>query len=108
MNIMAEPSSWEAFSEIWDGICAKKQYGLPDSWMTYIPWPPMIGTIIETGRLGWQLKINGLFSGGNLYLIALEEPITDGLKDELPEFYHASYISYTTTKGIPKPIHTLQ
>ncbi|NVM52433.1 MAG: hypothetical protein HWN66_01935 [Candidatus Helarchaeota archaeon] len=107
VSVGFEPSSWEAFSAIWDGISAKKTYGLPDSWMGYTPWPPLIATIIAMGRLGWQLKVNGLFSGHKLYLLGMEEEIKQGIKTDMPEFYHQAYISFTTTTGIPRPLQTI-
>ena len=108
VSIVVEPSSWEAFSAIWDGISAKTHYGLADSWMGYFPWPPIINTIISTGRLGWQLKINGLFSGHKLYLLGMEDEILDGLKENYPEFYHCGFISCTSTTGIPRPLQTIK
>ncbi|MHA1294869.1 MAG: hypothetical protein ACTSR3_11355 [Candidatus Helarchaeota archaeon] len=108
VSITVEPSSWEAFSAIWDGICAKQYYGLPDSWMGYVPWPPLISTIIGMGRLGWQLKINGLFTGHKLYLLGIEDEILSDLKQNFPEFYQCAFISFTTTTGIPRPLQTIQ
>ncbi|NVM03902.1 MAG: hypothetical protein HWN67_16340 [Candidatus Helarchaeota archaeon] len=107
VSVIAEPSSWEAFSAIWDGISAKSHYGLADTWMTYIPWPPMIATIIAMGRMGWQLRINGLFAGHVLYLLGIEEEIIQGIKEDFPEFYECAYVSFTTKHGIPRPSQTL-
>ncbi|MHA1377194.1 MAG: hypothetical protein ACTSRG_02320 [Candidatus Helarchaeota archaeon] len=108
VSILVEPSSWEAFSAIWDGICAKQYYGLPDHWMTYVPWPPIISTIIATGRIGWQMKINGLFSAHKLYLLGIEDKILEDIKDEIPEFYQEGFISNTTSIGIPRPLQTMK
>ena len=107
VSVGFESSSWEAFSAIWDGISAKQTYGLPDSWMGYTPWPPLIATIIAMGRLGWQLKVNGLFSGHKLYLLGTEDEIVQNLRNEMPEFYHHAYVSFTTTTGIPRPLQTI-
>ncbi|NVM30693.1 MAG: hypothetical protein HWN65_17770 [Candidatus Helarchaeota archaeon] len=107
VSVAFEASSWEAFSAIYDGISAKQIYGLPDAWMGYTPWPPLIATIILMGRLGWQLRVNGLFTGHKLYLIGVDKEIGQGLKDNFPEFYHSAYVSFTTTTGIPKPLQTM-
>jgi hypothetical protein len=108
VSIVVEPSSWEAFSAIWDGICAKSHYGLPDPWMGYVPWPPLISTIISMGRLGWQLKINGLFTGHKLYLLGIEEEIINDVKQDFPEFYHCAFVTCTTKTGIPRPLQTIK
>lgn len=107
LNVVVEPSSWEAFQNIYIGIAAKQKYGLPDPWMWYTPWPPMIATIIAMGMNGWNMKINGLFCGHHLYLIGMEEFFQEKLKTEFPEFYEKGFVSHTTEVGIPRPLQTL-
>ncbi|NVM52144.1 MAG: hypothetical protein HWN66_00485 [Candidatus Helarchaeota archaeon] len=106
-NMLIERSSWEAFAGIWDGISAKKAYGMPDYWFSFVPWPPMIQTMALMGRKPFAMRLAGLATGQNLYIQGLEEVGINWLKTNFPEMWEFSFVKQLNEVGIPQPIQTL-
>ncbi len=105
-NMLLERSSWEAMAGIWDGISAKKAYGMPDYWFAFVPWPPMIQTMGLSGRKSFTLRMAGLATGHQLYLQGLEKVGISWLKDNFPETWSVAIEKQLKEIGIPPPIQT--
>ncbi|HUX98408.1 MAG TPA: hypothetical protein VMV49_02525 [Candidatus Deferrimicrobium sp.] len=106
LNAIGEPSNYEAMAFIHDGINAKK-LGLPDYYHCYCPWPPLIHTLVLTGRNGWINKLCGLSTESHMVIQPIEQESLDLLRREFPDI-----IDYWTTtqwieKGVPTPAMTL-
>jgi len=107
-NMLLERSSWEAMAGIWDGISAKKAYGMPDYWFAFVPWPPMINTMAMMGRKAFALRMAGLATGHQLYLQGLEKVGIDWLKNNFPETWSVAIERQLKEIGIPPPSQTIE
>ncbi|NVM54474.1 MAG: hypothetical protein HWN66_12290 [Candidatus Helarchaeota archaeon] len=101
-------SSWEGFASLWDGVNAKRFYGLPDYWFCYVPWPSMVNTLFMMSRAQWALRICGLSTGHKLYLQGLEDVITDWMLEKFPEIYNEILKELIEQRGVPRPSQTLE
>ncbi|NVM28134.1 MAG: hypothetical protein HWN65_04765 [Candidatus Helarchaeota archaeon] len=107
-NMLLERSSWEAFAGIWDGISAKKAYGMPDYWFAFVPWPPLINTMAIMGRKPFALRLAGLATGHQLYLQGLEKVGIDWLTNNFPEVWSVAIKKQLKETGIPPPSQTIE
>ena len=107
-NMLIERSSWEAFAGIWDGMSAKKEYGMPDYWFCFVPWPPLINTMAVMGRKAFALRLAGLSTGHQLYLQGLEEVGIEWLTTNFPEVWELAFVKQLKEVGIPPPSQTLE
>jgi hypothetical protein len=105
LNFVQEPSSYEGFAGIWDGISAKK-LGLPDTWMSYIPWPSFLNMLIMGGRDKWTLSLCGLSTEHRIYFMPLEQKAVDWISEEFPELWNVGVVE-GRQMGIPYPWQTL-
>ncbi len=103
-NIVCEASNWEAWGQVWDGIAAKREYGLPDYWYCYIPWPPLIQTLIGLGRSSFIRRLAALSTDNHLAIQPIEKYTLDWIRDTFPEVYDALVIQQWTDIGVPTPI----
>ncbi|MDD1776692.1 MAG: hypothetical protein LUQ65_00880, partial [Candidatus Helarchaeota archaeon] len=93
---------------IWDGMSAKKEYGMPDYWFCFVPWPPLINTMAVMGRKPFALRLAGLATGHQLYLQGLEEVGIEWLTKNFPEIWELSFKDQLLKVGIPPPSQTLE
>lgn len=107
-NMLIERSSWEAFAGIWDGMSAKKAYGLPDYWFCFVPWPPLINTMAMMGRKPFALRLAGLATGHQLYVQGLEKVGVDWLTQNFPEVWSLVFEKQLKEIGIPPPSQTIE
>lgn len=106
-NMLIERSSWEAFAGIWDGISAKKEYGMPDYFFCFVPWPPLINTMAVMGRKPFALRLAGLATGHQLYIQGLEQVGIEWLTNNFPEIWSLSFKDQLLKVGIPPPSQTI-
>ncbi len=107
-NIVSEASNWEAWGQIWDGIAAKREYGLPDYWYCYVPWPPLIQTLIGLGRSSFIKRLCALCTESHLVIQPIEKYTLSWIKETFPEVYDALVIQQWTEIGVPTPIMSAQ
>jgi len=105
-NMLIERSSWEAFAGIWDGISAKKEYGMPDYWFCFVPWPPLIQTMAMMGREAFALRLGGLSTGHQLFIQGLEDTGINWLSNDYPEVWSLCFLKQLNEIGIPTPYQT--
>ncbi len=106
LNFVSEPSSYEAFAGIFDGINAKK-IGLPDTWMSYVPWPSFLNMLLMGGREKWTLGLCGLTTEHKIYFMPLEQKVVDWLGSQFPELWDKGIVE-GRKMGIPYPWQTLK
>ncbi len=107
-NMLIERSSWEAFAGIWDGISAKKAYGMPDYWFCFVPWPPLINTMAVMGRQAFAMRLAGLATGHQLFIQGLEDTGINWLTNSYPEIWNLCFEKQLKEIGIPSPSQTLE
>ena len=107
-NILCERSSYESVGTLWDGIMAKKHYGLPDYWFIFWPLPQMINMFLMMGRREWILKFDGLITQHQLYIQGLEDIAIDWLKNHYPEVWELIFINQLVKDGIPMPYMSIE
>ncbi|NVM54473.1 MAG: hypothetical protein HWN66_12285 [Candidatus Helarchaeota archaeon] len=107
-NQLLMRSSWEGFASLWDGVNAKRIYGLPDYWFCYIPWPAMVNTLFLMQREQWTMRICGLTTGHKLYLQGHENIVTDWMLEKFPEIYNEVLKEHIEKNGVPTPVQTLE
>jgi hypothetical protein len=106
-NIVCEASSWESWAQIWDGIAAKREYGLPDYWYCYVPWPPLIDTLIGLGRSSFIKRLCALCTDNHLALQPIEADTLSWVKERFPEVYDALVYQQWNEIGVPTPQMTV-
>jgi hypothetical protein len=106
LNAIGEPSNYEAMAFIHDGINAKK-FGLPDYYHCYCPWPPLIHTLVLTGRNGWINKLCGLSTESHMVIQPIERESLDLLRREFPDVIELWTTTQWIEQGVPTPAMTL-
>ena len=87
INITCEPTNWGDLADVWDGLSAKKVYGAPDYWFCYVPWPPLLGMLMNIGRAGWTVRMSGLLTNHHLFINAFEPKHKRLFKEGTPEIW---------------------
>lgn len=90
-SFVSEPSMWEVYGALWDGLNAKRIYGMSDYWFGYCPFPPMIGMLMLMSRQDFMVRLLGLSSQHNLVIQKVEEEIDQYLSSLEPELYEAHF-----------------
>ena len=106
-NVVCEASSWEAWAQIWDGIAAKQEYGLPDHWYNYVPWPPLIDMLIKLGRASFVTRLCALCTENHLAIQPVEKDTLDWIKERFPTVYDALVYQQWNQIGVPTPAMTV-
>jgi hypothetical protein len=106
LNAIGEPSNFETWAFIYDGIKAK-DLGLPDYYHCYCPWPPLIKTITMMGRNGFINLICGLSIEGRLVIQPIEPESLEILKKDFPEIIDLWVNIQWIKKGVSTPAMTL-
>jgi len=106
INMQCDLSNYGNLAEVWDGLSAKKAYGMPDYWFCYVPWPSMLNLLMMMGRYDWTIKMTGLLTNHQLFLNAFEPKLMDLFKNNTPELWNFIFKN-VKKKGIPTPEMTL-
>ncbi|MHA1830787.1 MAG: hypothetical protein ACTSWR_04570 [Candidatus Helarchaeota archaeon] len=106
-NLGFEISSYEAMGAIHDGISSKVLHGMPDNWYSYVPWPPIIQSMIWAGRNKFINMSIGLFSEHKLCLQYIDDEWMKMTLDYFPEIYEIGLVEQWEKDGIPLPYQTL-
>ncbi|MHA1252688.1 MAG: hypothetical protein ACTSRP_22060, partial [Candidatus Helarchaeota archaeon] len=72
-GFLNEPSVYEICGMLYDGMNAKRIYGLPDYWFCYVPWPSFFTMLFYLERDQFILRINGLSNGHKLVVQHIED-----------------------------------
>ncbi|MHA1265957.1 MAG: hypothetical protein ACTSRS_12065 [Candidatus Helarchaeota archaeon] len=102
LNITCEPSNWGDLADVWDGLSAKKEYGAPDFWFSYVPWPPLLNTLVMVGRAGWTARMAGLLTNHQLFINAFEPKHKLVFKEGVPEIWDY-IVTNMKQKGVATP-----
>ena len=105
-SFLIEPSTWEVGGMLWDGMNAKRTYGMPDYYFTYVPWPSFFMMLMNLARPNFIGKLVGLATHSNLVIQSFEEKIQNFLKDLEPEIFN-EYFKRTYEDGAYWPTQTL-
>ena len=87
MSFLIEPSTWEVGGMLWDGMNAKRVYGMPDYSFTYVPWPSFFMMLLHLNRGSFMEKIIGLATQSKLVVQSFEEKIQQFIKYIEPKLY---------------------
>jgi len=101
VNIQCELSNWGDLANVWDGLSSKKAYGAPDYWFCYVPWPPLLGTLINVGRSGWTVRMTGLLTNHQLFIDPYESKLKETFK-KIPEIWEYT-VKDMKEGGVPTP-----
>lgn len=102
VNMFVEPSNWNALSQIWDGVNAKKIYGRSDYYFAYVPWPPIMNMLFAMGRPEFTMRLTGLLTSNHLFINGFEPRMIQFYKEIAPELWE-SIINNMKDKGVPTP-----
>ena len=103
-NQAFELSNFEAYGGFYDGIAAKDVYRLSDSLFCFVPWPPILRSLIYTGRRGF-MKRWASWCGHKLLINGFEEFILNWIKTENPETFKTIFLD--GIEQIPFPSDSL-
>lgn len=106
LNMTCEMSNWGSIAEVWDGLSAKKMYGLPDYYFCYVPWPPMLNLFVTMGRYDFTIKMTGLLTNHQLFINAFEPKHMNLFRYDVPEYWDFMVKTIKET-GIATPNMTL-
>ncbi len=106
LAIAATLSNYESTGALWDGIQAKMNYGLPDYWFIYNPWPPFLRTLTMQGRTKMIRVLTEMGVMSLLYIQGIEEPIVNFYKQHFPEMWALSVKDME--EGVVTPKMTLE
>jgi len=106
VNIFQEPSSFSALADIWDGVNAKKIYGMPDAYFCYVPFPPIMGLLFAMGRPEFTIRLTGLLTNNRLNINGFEPRMIQFYKDTAPEMWDL-IVKNMKENGVPTPRQSL-
>lgn len=107
IELVLEQSNYESFGTIWNGINAKRVFGLPDYWFIYVPFPSFLQTLSMLERFDWMRKMTGLTTAGKFYIQHLEKSARDQAKEDYPEFVDMGINGFWEETGLPLPAATI-
>ena len=105
-NIFAEPSNWNALAAGWDGVNAKRIYGLPDTQFLFYPWPPIGQLMYMMRRSDFTAKMTGLLTSHKLLIYGFEPRMIQFFKENVPRIWEI-LIKNLKEKGVKTPKQTL-
>ncbi len=106
VNIFEDPSSYSAMGDIWDGVNAKRIYGMPDHYFCYVPWPPIMNLLFAMGRPEFMIRLTGLLTSNQLNINGFEPRMIQFYKDTAPEMWD-SIAKNMKNRGVPTPRQSL-
>ncbi|MHA1299095.1 MAG: hypothetical protein ACTSO9_06580 [Candidatus Helarchaeota archaeon] len=109
LGTAAAISNWNATASIWDGVNAKRVYGMDDLLFAYEPWPPILNMLFALPRGDWCIKITQMLTDNRLFLNYIEKDSLEYMKKHEPEGYEQflKIHSYKYHKGIVLPSQTV-
>jgi len=107
VELYCEQSNYEEAGTIWNGLNAKRIFGLHDHWFTYIPNPSILNMFIMSERSMMIKKLVGLTTGGNFFIHHVEPDGKQTLKRDFPELFDIGIERVWREEGIPLPAATL-
>lgn len=109
LGTAAEISNWNATASIWDGVNAKRIYGMEDLLFAYEPWPPILNMLFALPRGEWAIKLTQMLTDNLLFLNYVEKESLEFMKKHEPEAYEQflKFYSYKYHKGIELPSQTV-
>jgi len=108
IELYSELSNYESFGTLWSGLNAKRIFGLPDLWFSYIPMPSIVNLFSLSSRADFINKMAGLTTGGKFYIQHVEAEGKEMLKQEFPELFELGIEKVLQEVGIPLPAATLE
>lgn len=106
LNLISEPSNYEQFGWLWDGINSSSKLGFNDTYFGYVPWPSLLYTYMMAGKKKWTLNLTGLTTGQHEFIMPLEEEGTKWIVENLPELWDLGVIE-ARRQGVPFPWQSL-
>ena len=106
INMTFDSSNFGSLADVWDGLSAKKMYGMPDYWFCYVPWPPMLNLFVTMGRYDFTIKMTGLLSNHQLFINAFEPKHRILFSERIPETWDV-FTRHLEEFGIPTPYMSL-
>ncbi|MHA1301976.1 MAG: hypothetical protein ACTSO9_21380 [Candidatus Helarchaeota archaeon] len=106
-NFIWEISSWEVYASLFDGLVAKKLYGMPDNAYAYVPFPPLINPMLYMGRKAFTLRFAGLMTGHYLCWHGMEPEIYEVINQDWPEYTQILIERNRKIIGCPYPVQTI-
>lgn len=109
LGIVAEVSNWNAAAYLWDGVNAKRIYGMDDQLFGYEPWPPILNMLFALSRSDWTIKITQMLTDNKLFLNYVEKDNLEYMKKHEYEGYSQflKLMSYKYHQGIVLPSQTV-
>ncbi len=108
IELVLEQSNYESFGTLWSGLNAKRIFGLPDYWFTYVPMPSFINMFTFLERNDFVQKMVGLTTASKFYIQYLEEMAREKGRNEYPELIKYGVDDKWEQVGVPLPKATLQ
>jgi len=87
LSFFVEPSVYEIFGLLWDGINAKKVHGMKDSWFGFTPMPSLLNMFFNASRPESIKKFTGLNTANNLVVQMFEDEAKQIVMDLEPAIY---------------------
>ena len=103
-NQAFELSNFESYGGFYDGIAAKDVYRLNDFLFCFVPWPPIIKSLMYGGRRGFMTRWAS-WCGHKLLINGFEEFILNWIKTENPETFKTIFLD--GIQKIPFPTDSL-
>jgi len=102
LNLSIEPSNFGAMGMVWDGLEAKKTYGMQDYWFCYVPMLPLLNMMAMSGRAAWVSKMTGLLTNSQLYITAFEPKHKEVYQSKAPIIWDY-FVSNLKENGVLTP-----
>ncbi len=102
LNVSVEPSNFSQMGCVYDGIQAKRDYGMADYWFNYVPLLPLLNMMALSGRQSWVGKLAGLLTNNQLFITAFEPKHKEVYKERAPELWDY-FLTTLKEKGVPTP-----
>ena len=102
LNVSIEPSNFGAMGCVYDGLQAKKDYGMSDYWFNYVPLLPLLSMMAMAGRKAWIGKVTGLLANNQLFINAFEPKHKEVYQERAPELWKY-FLTNIKENGVATP-----
>ncbi|NHI92571.1 MAG: hypothetical protein EAX96_08705 [Candidatus Lokiarchaeota archaeon] len=97
-------SNYEAYGGFYDGVASQSVYKLSDYLFCFVPWPPIMKSLLYAGRRGFMKKWAS-WCGNKLLINQWEDSIINWVKEKNPETFNI--IFNEGIENIPFPCDSL-
>jgi hypothetical protein len=104
-NMLLEFSNYNTVGTLWDVVNAPRVYGMPDYYGCYVPWPPLLISMLHLNRPNFINRFSGLIAKHHLFINALEPKHMTFDKEVIPEVWEL--MKRDMREGLPTPRMTL-